>query len=146
MAKVTIKRRNESERTDGRAALYAILNIERVKIRLPLDLAVTAAEWDQIAERVKGRGQEVKDKNLIISNTKAKISDILVRARLTGEALTKESFLALYRRPGETMNFNEYAARHLDELRSALQPETIRHHTAALKKLKEHVPGLQIAI
>ena len=93
MAKVTIKRRNESERTDGRAALYAVLNIERVKIRLPLDLAVTAAEWDQIAERVKGRGQEVKDKNLIISNTKAKISDILVRARLTGEALTKESFL-----------------------------------------------------
>ena len=144
MAKVTIKRRNESERADGRAALYAVLNIERVKIRLPLDLAVTAAEWDQIAERVKGRGQEVKDKNLIISNTKAKISDILVRARLTGEALTKESFLALYRRPGETMNFNEYAARHLDELRSALQPETIRHHTAALKKLKEHAPGLQI--
>lgn len=144
MAKVTIKRRNESERADGRAALYAVLNIERVKIRLPLDLAVTASEWDPIAERVKGRGQEVKDKNLIISNTKAKISDILVRARLTGEALTKESFLALYRRPGETMNFNEYAARHLDELRSALQPETIRHHTAALKKLKEHAPGLQI--
>lgn len=144
MAKVTIKRRNESERADGRAALYAVLNIERVKIRLPLDLAVTLAEWDPVAERVKGRGQEVKDKNLIISNTKAKISDILVRARLTGEALTKESFLALYRRPGETMNFNEYAARHLDELRSALQPETIRHHTAALKKLKEHAPGLQI--
>lgn len=144
MAKVTIKRRNESERADGRAALYAVLNIKRVKIRLPLDLAVTSAEWDPVAERVKGRGQEVKDKNLIISNTKAKISDILVRARLTGEALTKESFLALYRRPGETMNFNEYAARHLDELRSAMQPETIRHHAAALKKLKEHAPGLQI--
>ena len=37
MAKVTIKRRNESERADGRAALYAVLNIERTKIRLPLD-------------------------------------------------------------------------------------------------------------
>jgi hypothetical protein len=125
MAKVTIRRRNESERADGRAALYAVLNIKRIKIRLPLDIAVTSAEWDETAERVRGRGQQVKDWNLIISNTKAKISDILVRARLTGETLTKDSFLALYRRPGETMNFIEYARRHLEALKTALQPETM---------------------
>lgn len=145
MAKVTIKRRNESERADGRAALYAVLNIERTKIRLPLDLAVTSAEWDPVTERIRGRGQEVKDKNLIISNAKAKISDILVRARLTGETLTKEGFLALYRRPGETMNFVDYARRHLDELQTALQPQTLRHHKAALKKLEEYNSALQIS-
>lgn len=145
MAKVTIRRRNESERADGRAALYAVLNIERIKIRLPLDIAVTSAEWDETAERVRGRGQQAKDWNLIISNTKAKISDILVRARLTGETLTKDSFLALYRRPGETMNFVEYARRHLEALKSALQPETMRHHAAALRKLESYNPRLQIA-
>lgn len=145
MAKVTIKRRNESERADGRAALYAVLNIERTKIRLPLDIAVTSAEWDPVTERIRGRGQEVKDKNLIISNAKAKISDILVRARLTGETLTKEGFLALYRRPGETMNFVDYARRHLDELQTALQPQTLRHHKAALKKLEEYNSALQIS-
>lgn len=145
MAKVTIRRRNESERADGRAALYAVLNIERIKIRLPLDIAVTSAEWDETAERVRGRGQQAKDWNLIISNTKAKISDILVRARLTGETLTKDSFLALYRRPGETMNFVEYARRHLEALKTALQPETMRHHAAALRKLESYNPRLQIA-
>lgn len=145
MAKVTIKRRNESERADGRAALYAVLNIERTKIRLPLDIAVTSAEWDPATERIKGRGQEVKDKNLIISNTKAKISDILVRARLTGETLTKEGFLALYRRPAETMNFVDYARRHLEELKTALQPQTMRHHKAALKKLEDYAANLQIS-
>lgn len=144
MAKVTIRRRNESERADGRAALYAVLNIERIKIRLPLDIAVTSAEWDETSERVRGRGQQVKDWNLIISNTKAKISDILVRARLTGETLTKDSFLALYRRPGETMNFVEYARRHLDALKAAMQPETIRHHAAALRKLENYDTRLQI--
>ncbi len=56
MAKVTIKRRNESERADGRAALYAVLNIERIKIRLPLDIAVTSAEWDPVAERIHAPG------------------------------------------------------------------------------------------
>ncbi len=145
MAKVTIRRRNESERADGRAALYAVLNIKRIKIRLPLDIAVTSAEWDETAERVRGRGQQVKDWNLIISNTKAKISDILVRARLTGETLTKDSFLVLYRRPGETMNFIEYARRHLEALKTALQPETMRHHAAALRKLESYNPRLQIA-
>lgn len=145
MAKVTIKRRNESERADGRAALYAVLNIERTKIRLPLDIAVTSAEWDPATERIKGRGQEVKDKNLIISNTKAKISDILVRARLTGETLTKEGFIALYRRPAETINFVDYARRHLDELKTALQPQTMRHHKAALKKLEDYAANLQIS-
>ena len=144
MAKVTIRRRNESERADGRAALYAVLNIERIKIRLPLDIAVTSAEWDETSERIRGRGQQIKDWNLIISNTKAKISDILVRARLTGETLTKDSFLALYRRPGETMNFVDYARRHLEELKTALQPETMRHHAAALRKLEVYNPRLKI--
>lgn len=144
MAKVTIKRRNESERADGKAALYAVLNIERIKIRIPVGIAVSSAEWDPKTERIKGRTQEVKDQNLIISNTKAKISDILVRARLTGEKLTKDSFLELYRRPGETMNFIEYARRHLDELKSAMQPETVRHHNAALKKVEAYNPLLQL--
>lgn len=142
MAKITIKRRNESERADGRAALYAVVNIQREKIRIPLDLAVTSAEWDPVAERVRGRCQEHKDKNLIISNTKARISDILVRARLTGETLTKASFLALYRRPPETSNFLQYCWRHLDALGAALRSETRRHHTAALRKLESYNPDL----
>lgn len=68
MAKVTIKRRNEYERADGKVPLYAVLNIRRKKIRIPLDIAVTAAEWDPAAERIKERTQDVKDENLIISN------------------------------------------------------------------------------
>lgn len=144
MAKVSIKRRVGYERADGRAALYAVVNINRYKIRIPLDIAATSSEWDPISERVKGRSQESKDKNLIISNAKAKISDILVRSRLTGNALTKDSFLSQYRKPGETMNFNEFADQHLTQLKSAFQPETMRHHKAALKKLAEYSPELQI--
>lgn len=144
MAKISIKRRNESERADGCAPLYAVINIDREKIRVPVELAVTVTEWDAQAERVKGRGQEVKDKNLIISNVRAKISDILVRARLTGERLTKASFIALYRRPPEDGQFIRFARRHLDATRGALQWETQRHHAAALKKLEEYQPDLYL--
>lgn len=144
MAKITIKRRKESERADGSAPLYAVLNINREKIRIPVEIAVTETEWDAASERIKGRGQEVKDKNLIISNVKAKISDILVRERLTGERLTKASFLSLYRRPVEDGHFIAFARRHLDATRAALQWETQRHHAAALKKLEEYRPDLYL--
>jgi integrase len=43
------------------------------------------------------------------------------------------------------MKFVDYARRHLDELRSALQPETLRHHKAALKKLEQYAPNLEIS-
>lgn len=143
MAKVTIIRRTDSERKDGKSPLYAVLNINRIKIRLPVNVAVSVKEWDPASERVKGRTQEAKDKNLIISNTKAKIYDILVRARLTGETLTKDRFLILYHRPAETMNFLDFAFRRIEELRPAMQPETIRHQMAILKKLRDYNANIQ---
>ena len=143
MAKITIKRRSDHERADGRAPLYAVVNIQREKIRIPLELAVTEKEWDPVCERVKGRSPEHRDKNLIIYNIKARISDILVRARLTDETLTKAGFLAMYRRPPETSNFIQYCHRHLDALGTALRSETRRHHAAALKKLERYNPNLE---
>lgn len=142
MAKITIKRRNESERADGRAALYAVVNIQREKIRIPLEIAVSWDEWDPISERVRGRSQSAKDSNLIISNTKARISDILVRARLTGDTLTKASFLAQFRRPEAPDNFISYCRRRLKLLGAALSYETRRHHESALRKLENYDSGL----
>lgn len=144
MAKITIKRRNESERADGCAPLYAVLNIDREKIRVPVGLAVAAREWDAAAERVRGRGQDVKDKNLIIDNVRAKISDILVRSRLTGERLTRTTFRAIYNQPTDNGLFVSYARRHLDEMRGGLQWETYRHHMTALKKLEDYQPDLSL--
>ncbi len=144
MAKVTIKRRNVSERADGRAALYAVLNIERKKIQIPVKIAVTAEEWDAVGEKVKGRGQHAKDCNLIISNVKARITDILVKARLSDQQVTKDWFLAAYRQPGKTVLLYDFARRHLSEIESALTWSTYRHHMAALNKLNAYRPDLRI--
>lgn len=144
MAKISIKRRKDFERADGRALLYAVFNIKGEKIRIPVEIAVTAAEWDEDAEQIRGRSSDVKDKNLIISNVRSKISDIFVRARLSGESITKASVLAMYRQPDDGGSFISYAFRHLEELKDGLQPETIRHHKAALKKLEAHAPNLRI--
>lgn len=145
MTKVTIRRRSESPRADGSASLYAVLNIQRDKVRIPLDIAVKAEDWDAAKERVKGRDPGTKDKNLIISNIKARITDILVRSRLTGEVLTKESFLAAYHNPGDSTNFITYCKRHIDELSRAMELSTVKHHQAAINKVEDYNPNLRIS-
>lgn len=120
------------------------VHIDSTKIRIPLDVAVTSAEWDPVKERVKGRGDLAKDQNLTIMKMKSRVSDILVRARLSGEKLTKARFLALYHKPGESTRFADYAGQRLEELKTALQHETVRHHKYMLKKLVAYAPELQL--
>ena len=89
MAIISIKRRSE-ERRDGSAGLYAVFHLNREKVRIPLNLYVTACDWDAEAEKIKGRGSLVHDQNLIIENVRSKINDVLVRARRQHKSILKK--------------------------------------------------------
>jgi site-specific recombinase XerD len=144
MAKITIRRRNEAQRLDGRAPLYAVINYQRQKIRINIDVAVKAAEWDPIKQFVKGRTQDAYDKNILIADARAKITDILVRARLTGEAISPTKFNTLFHRPADTGSFIDFARRNLAVLRAGYQWETQRHHSGVIAKLEQYRPDLLI--
>lgn len=142
MAIISIKRRRE-ERRDGSAALYAVFHLNREKIRIPLDLYVKVCDWDPVAEKVKGRGSLVRDQNLVIENTRGKINDVLVRARLGGIHLTKELFFALYRQPNSGQSFIDFARQRLKMNRRVLACNTWRQHKSIIKKIEEYNPNLQ---
>lgn len=142
MAIISIKRRSE-ERRDGSAALFAVFHLNREKIRIPLDLYVKSCDWDPVNEKVKGRGDIVRDQNLIIENTRGKINDVLVRARLGGLHLTKDIFFALYRQPDGGQSFIAFAKQRLKQNRRALACNTWRQHKSILKKLEAYYPELQ---
>lgn len=97
MAKIKVIRRDKNPRKDGTAALYAVAYLDRSKVRIPVGLTVSSKEWDAEKQYVKGRSKDASDKNLIISNIVARISDIFVRARLQGEKLNKQRFLHLWK-------------------------------------------------
>lgn len=142
MAIISIKRRRE-ERRDGSAALYAVFHINREKIRIPLDLYVKACDWDPVSEKVKGRSPIVRDQNLVIENTRGKINDVLVRARLGGIHLTKELFFSIYRQPNGGQSFIDFAWQRLKLNRRALACNTWRQHKSILKKVEEYDSTLQ---
>ncbi len=143
MAKISVKRRDENPRADGTAALYAVFYLDNSKIRIPVGLTVSAEEWDAEKQVVKGRSKEAHDKNLIISNIVARISDIFVRARLQGEKLSKQKFLHLWQAKTEKLDFVEYARKRLNKLSKALAYETIRHHLCVFDKLDQYQKGLK---
>ncbi len=142
MAIISVKRRHE-ERRDGSAALYAVFHLNREKIRIPLDLYVKACDWDPVAEKVKGRGTMARDQNLVIENARAKINDVLVRARLGGVHLTKELFFVLYKQPAGGQSFIDFAWQRLKTNRRALACNTWRQHKSILKKIEGYNPQLQ---
>lgn len=142
MAIISIKRRSE-ERRDGCAALYAVFNLNREKIRVPLEISVKACDWDAAAEKIRGRGDIVRDHNLIIENARAKINDVLVRARLGNMKLTKEIFFAIYRQPNSGQSFITFCWEYMKANKKANTHNTFKQHKSIIKKLEAYRPNLQ---
>lgn len=141
MTAIRIVRQGKKGKTD-RLPLYVEFYINREKIRIAVKMSVTSKEWDEQNEMVKGRDKEAKDKNLIISNIRSRVSDIFVRARLKNETLTKESFFRRYNNPSDFGTFFDFARTYLKQINKTLSFGTYKHHVSIIKKLETFAPGL----
>ncbi len=141
MTAIRIVRQGKPGKTD-RLPLYFEFYINREKIRIAVKLSVTSKEWDEQNELIRGRDKETKDKNLIISNMRARISDIFVRARLKNESLTKESFFRKYNNPSDFGTFFDFAHVYQKQISKTLSFGTYKHHVSIIKKLEAFAPGL----
>ena len=145
MAIVRIVRR-EKENKDGSSPLYVVFNINREKIRIPVKISVKSSEWDSENESIKGRSKEIRDKNLIISNARSRISDVFVCARLKNEQLTKERFFKRYNNPSDFQTFYDFTASHLRQTKVAISINTYRQHLSVIKKLRTYAPDLSFTV
>lgn len=144
MTKVRIERRNY-ECKDGTAALYASLYIDGKRVRLPVGVSVTADEWDPVRECALGRTERASDINLVVSKVLSRINDILVKCRLTGEPLRKETFLEMFENGGAACYFSTYARARLKRLSEVLRPGTVVRHENVIKKVERYDPQLKLS-
>ena len=98
MNRIRIYLRKELKREDGTSPLYAKVTFNSGKSRFSINVWIRPEQWDHRNQIVRGDSKEIDDLNLIISNAKAKISDILVRARLSNEVLDGRVLMARYRK------------------------------------------------
>ncbi|MBD5401530.1 site-specific integrase [bacterium] len=144
MQKIQLMRRPGNFSKTSSFQLYAVFTLDRERISIRTGIEVTHEEWDKEKQIIKGRSQSAKDRNLILSNVRARITDVFVRARLSGTTLTKARFLEEYQLPGACTRFVDFARHHLKELSRAQRPETIRHHETIIAKVEAYAPGLEL--
>lgn len=126
----------------GEAPVYISFYINREKIEVPTRISVPPAYFDKENGVIKKSYEFASDKNLIISNIKATINDILVCYRLRKERLTANLFWKEYNSPKNHQDFyafcEEYQRLRFQEVAEA----TRKKHCACLNKLKQFQPDL----
>ena len=142
MTKITISRRKDAVGKDGRAPLNAVFNLRGEKIRIPIGISVRESEWDSANCRIRGKGKETEDYNLIIENTRARITEIFIRSRLTGIPLDKLNLLNELKKKNAPEDFYSCAEEYLRLYRKSISETTAEHHMTVLKKMKEYSPKL----
>lgn len=141
MAKISVVRRQDEDR-DGMAQVLAVVYINRTKVRIPTKVKVTKADWDATKGFVRGNSQLAKDRNLIINKVRSRINDVLVKARLRDEKLTKESFLRYYHNPKEFDSFYEFMVYYYNKVNRMKEENTLKTYRTIMNKIERFFPGL----
>ncbi|MDE7349646.1 MAG: site-specific integrase [Muribaculaceae bacterium] len=142
MTKITIMPRKDAVGKDGKAPLNAVFSLRGEKVRIPIGISVKDSEWDSTHCRIRGKSKETEDNNLIIEKTRAKITELFVRQRLSGIPLNKLNFLNEIKKFDVPEDFYSYASEQLKKYRKSISETTANHHETVLKKMKEYAPKL----
>lgn len=140
---ITIKTYQKTTATNsaGGAPVYIRFYLDREKIDLPTGITVPVGKFSEktlISKTING----YKDKNLLIDSIKARITDIVVKYRLTNKKLTKASFFRSWKTKSDYENFIEFAEKQI-RLSNDIEATTKEAHLSVIKKLSEYSPFLE---
>lgn len=150
MGKITIFCRKDAKRKDGTFPLYASIYTGKLRVRLCINVFIKEESWDAKSQTIRGKSKYAADTNLIISNARARLSDILVRARLSNKSLTKEEIIKEYKRldgGGEeeeekSESFLKFSYGYLHEIARSITYGTLLRRKGILKKVEDYDPDV----
>jgi len=144
MNRICLYVNRQQVKRDGACAIYisTVVNGQPVRFHTGVSAPVDAIDFSR--EVIRGTAKEVKDKNLIISNCKARISDIFVRYRLRFSELTPELLRSEYENYLSNFLYYDYAMKKLNERKPDLAQSSYKRHKSVLGKIKEFAPNLRL--
>ena len=141
MAKISVVRRKDEDK-NGKAMIQVAVYVSSTKIRIPTKVKVAADDWDAKKGRVRGNSKEVSDQNLIIEKIRARANDVLVKARLRDEQLTKESFLRYYHSPTDFDSFYDFMVYYYNKVSRQREDATLTTYRTIMKKVQHFAPNM----
>ncbi len=130
-----INKRNESP-------IYISVYVERKKIEIPCKINVNIKYWDKPSGKVKIGEKNHKELNMMITQAKSKLNEILVRYRLQNKTLTKELLLDDYYNPKDFKSFYDFVEWSQKLRFQEIEQSTASRHRSVINKLKEFSPTL----
>jgi site-specific recombinase XerD len=124
-------------RSDGTSAIYLLVRVNNKRKKIPLNIAVAPAKFNEKTQKVRGNSKLSKDYNILIEKAKAKISEIELNYRLANKNLTLEELLKEYETPTPNYDFLAFFEYELNHQEKYLQKGTFKQQKSSLKKLKK---------
>lgn len=141
MAKISVVRRKDEDK-NGKAMIQVAVYVSSTKIRIPTKVKVAADDWDAKKGCVRGNSKDVSDQNLIIEKIRAQANDVLVKARLRDEQLTKESFLRYYHSPTDFDSFYDFMVYYYNKVSRQREDATLTTYRTIMKKVQHFAPNI----
>lgn len=144
MSKATITFRDKYENRKGESPLFIVICVKGIKVRLATGVSVKRDQWDPIKQLITGKGKNIEDLNLILSDCLAKVNNILVKYRLQNKILSAEQMRFEYAHYSASIDFNEFMQLEINrrKVNGEIEGSTLRQHEVCLNKLKEFRPKL----
>lgn len=124
-------------RSDGTSAIYLLVRINNKRKKIPLDIAVPPARFNERTQKVRGNSKLAKDFNILIEKAKATISEIELNYRLANKPLSLEELIAEYTNPTPNYDFLKFYAVELENQKRFLKKSTYKQQKSSLKKIKK---------
>lgn len=127
----------KGQNAKGKAPIYISFYLNREKIEIPAKISIPTKYFDPVKGLVKSSYEFAKDKNLIISDIKAKINDILVRYRLSKKELNRNTFFKEFSNPEQSQDFFAFCTEYQKLRFQEIQVSTQDKHKSCLSNLRE---------
>ena len=141
MGKIKVTRKNYENR-HGMAQIIITVTFHSERVRIPTGLKASAESWDEEKQCFRGRSQATNDKNLIIEQLRSLVNNVLVKARLRDEILTKESFLRYYSNPKDFDTFHDFMVYYYNKVYRQKEDNTLKTYRTIMRKVQSFAPGL----
>jgi integrase/recombinase XerD len=132
-------------RENGEATVYAVVYINRRKIRFNTGVTVPPEFYDQATGKVIRAHPMSSDYNLMINSTRARLSDIFVKYRLQYKDITPSLLRKEFKSYSKHIDFHSFLQHAIKERRGEITASSIKQHDVLASKLMEYSPDLTFA-
>ena len=120
---------------EGKSPIYMYITSAGKRERIPMDIFIKPADWDNSKRRAKPKSENSETINLLLDQAYTKISDIRVHYRLSKMHLSIDKLIDEFKNLTPNHDFISFMKHHTENL--ILRPSSYKKHLSEIKKLEE---------